>query len=113
MYCAGKPIAPPAAMDFWSWHSLDPVGAMQAQYIPYDEYKVFHVREPAPKLAWKTVVWESRTPYVVINHNCIDVAYDILRAYGVVALADPAEQIVPNDWYAMLPGPSFPIRAFP
>jgi uncharacterized membrane protein HdeD (DUF308 family) len=109
----GKPIARPEEMDFWSWHTLDPIGAMQRQPIPYDEYKVFYVTAPQPKTAWKTVVWESRTPYIVVRHNCVDVAYDVLRAHGVAELLDPAQEIAPNDWYDTLPGNSYRIADLP
>ena len=83
---------------------------MQKQAITYDEYKVFYVTQPRPKDAWKTVIWESRQPYSVFRHNCNDVAYDILRAYGVTELLDPVEGLVPNDWYDAQPGPSYIIQ---
>jgi hypothetical protein len=79
----------------------------------YDEYKVFYVVHPLPKEAWKTVIWESRQPYSVVRHNCNDVAYDILRAYGASELLDPVEGLVPNDWYDSLPGPSYVIEENP
>src|SRR5438034_7933047 len=110
---AGKPFVKPEDMGFWSVHTLDPIGAMQKQVITYDEYKVFYVTEPRPKDAWKTVIWESRHPYSLLRHNCNDVAYDILRAYGVTQLLDPAKEDVPNDWYDALPGTSFSIDKFP
>ena len=110
---ASKRRASPDEMGFWTMHTLDPVAAMQQQLKPYDEYKVFFIANPQPKIAWKTVVWESRTTYSVIRHNCIDVVYDILRAYGVKTLLDPAEEFIPNDWYDALPGMSFAIAEHP
>src|SRR6266496_901996 len=110
---AGKPFVKPQDMGFWSVHTLDPIGAMQKQAITYDEYKVFYVTQPHPKDAWKTVIWESRQPYSVLRHNCNDVAYDILRAYGVSELLDPVEGLVPNDWYDAQPGPSYIIQETP
>jgi uncharacterized membrane protein HdeD (DUF308 family) len=110
---AGKPFVKPQDMGFWAVHTLDPIGAMQKQAIAYDEYKVFYVTEPRPKDAWKTVIWESRQPYSVFRHNCNDVAYDILRAYGVTELLDPVEGLVPNDWYDAQPGPSYIIEETP
>ena len=110
---AGKPFVKPQDMGFWSVHTLDPIGAMQKQAITYDEYKVFYVTQPRPKDAWKTVIWESRQPYSVFRHNCNDVAYDILRAYGVTELLDPVEGLVPNDWYDAQPGPSYIIQETP
>ncbi len=108
-----KSFAKPQEMGFWSAHTLDPIGAMQKQLNTYDEYKVFYVTQPRPKDAWKTVIWESRQPYSVLRHNCNDVAYDILRAYGVIELLDPVEGLVPNDWYDAQPGPSYIIEETP
>ncbi len=110
---AGKPFAKPEEMGFWSAHTLNPIGAMQKQAIAYDEYKVFYVTQPHPKDAWKTVIWESRQPYSLVRHNCNDVAYDILRAYGVMELLDPVEGLVPNDWYDAQPGPSYVVEETP
>jgi len=110
---AGKPFAKPQDMGFWTVHTLDPIGAMQKQAITYDEYKVFYVKEPRPKDAWKIVIWESRQPYSVLRHNCNDVAYDTLRAYGVTELLDPVEGLIPNDWYDAQSGPSYIIQETP
>lgn len=109
----GKSFARPQEMGFWSAHTLDPVGAMQKRLLSYDEYKVFYVTQPRPKDAWKTVIWESRQPYSVVRHNCNDVAYDVLRAYGATVLPDPVEGLVPNDWYDSLPGPGYVIEKNP
>ncbi len=79
----------------------------------YDEFKLFYVVQPRPKEAWRTVIWESRQPYSALRHNCNDVAYDILRAYGVVELLDPAQEHVPNDWYDALPGRSYAVAEHP
>jgi uncharacterized membrane protein HdeD (DUF308 family) len=108
-----KSFAKSQDMGFWTTHTLDPIGAMQKQSLTYDEYKVFYVTQPRPKDAWKTVIWESRQPYSVIRHNCNDVAYDILRAYGAIELLDPVEGLVPNDWYDAQPGPSYIIEETP
>jgi uncharacterized membrane protein HdeD (DUF308 family) len=109
----GKAYVKPVDMGFWSAHTLDPIGAMQKQALTYDEYKVYYVAEPRPKEAWKTVIWESRQPYSVLRHNCNDVAYDVLRAYGVTELLDPVEGFVPNDWYDAQPGSSYIIQQTP
>lgn len=110
---SGRPFTNPHDMGFWSAHTLDPVGTMQRQLHPYDEYKIFYVKQPCPKDAWKTVIWESREPYMVLRHNCVDVAYDILRAYGAIDMLDPVEGLVPNDWYDALPGRSYVIEENP
>jgi uncharacterized membrane protein HdeD (DUF308 family) len=109
----GKAFAEPQEMGFWTAHTLNPIAAMQKQLRTYDEYKAFYVTEPRPKDAWKTVVWESREPYSAVRHNCNDVAYDILRAYGTTELPDPVEGLIPNDWYDALPGPSYVIEENP
>lgn len=108
-----KPFAEPEEMGFWCAHTLGPVATMQEREYPYDEYKLFFVNQPHPKEAWKTVIWESREPYSVVHHNCCDVAYEILRAYGCAELLDPAKEYVPNDWYDALPGPSYAIETYP
>jgi uncharacterized membrane protein HdeD (DUF308 family) len=109
----GKPYARPEEMGFWAMHTLDPVAAMQKQSSTYDEYKLFYVSQPRPKEAWKTVVWESRQSYFALRHNCNDVSYDVLRAYGTSGLLDPAQEHVPNDWYDALPGRSYTIAEHP
>ncbi len=96
-------------MGFWTAHTLNPVATMQKQNSTYDEFKLFYVMRPRPKEAWRTVVWESRQPYFGLRHNCNDVAYDVLRAYGTSELLDPAQEHVPNDWYDALPGCSYTI----
>ena len=108
-----KALAQPQDTGFWSAHALDPIRAMQKQLMTYDEYKVFYVTQPRPKDAWRTVVWESRQPYIVVRHNCNDIAYDILRTYGVTELLDPVEGLVPNDWYDTQPGRSYVIEKNP
>ena len=109
----GKPYARPEEMGFWAMHTLDPIATMQKQSSTYDEYKLFYVSQPRPKEAWRTVVWESRQPYFALRHNCNDVAYDVLRAYGTTELLDPAQEHVPNDWYNALPGHSYTIAEHP
>lgn len=86
---------------------------IQKQNYPYDEYKLFFVSQPHPKEAWKTVVWESQQPYAFVHHNCCDVTYEVLRAYGCAQVLDPAKEFVPNDWYDALPGTSYPIAEVP
>jgi uncharacterized membrane protein HdeD (DUF308 family) len=108
-----KPYAKPEEMGFWTAHTLDPIATMRGQNSQYDEYKLLYIAQPRPKDAWKTAIWESREPYVALRHNCNDVAYDILQAYGANELVDPAEQHVPNDWFDALPGESYAIAEHP
>jgi short repeat uncharacterized protein DUF308 len=109
----GNPFASPQEMGFWCAHTLDPSGAMQKRGMTYDAYKVLYVTRPRPKEAWRTVIWESRQPYTVVRHNCSDVVYDILRAYGTSGLLDPVEEPAPNDWYDVLPGRSYRMADYP
>ena len=109
----GKPFSSPQEMDFWSAHTLDPIEDMQRRGMSYDAYKVLYIKRPRPKEAWKTVIWESRQPYAVLRHNCSDVVYDILRAYGTGVLLDPVEEPAPNDWYDAIPGRSYLIADHP
>jgi uncharacterized membrane protein HdeD (DUF308 family) len=108
-----KPFVNPEEMGFWTAHTLDPITTMFNQNSLYDEFKLFFVAHPHPKDAWRTAIWESRQPYLAVRHNCNDVAYDILRAYGAKELLEPAEQHVPNDWFDALPGPSYPVAENP
>jgi uncharacterized membrane protein HdeD (DUF308 family) len=109
----GKIYAKPAEMGFWAAHTLEPAALMRKQSHPYNEYKLFSVLQPHPKDAWRVVIWESREPYHVVRHNCNDVAYEILRTYGVTELLDPAQEYIPNDWYDALPGRSYKIVECP
>lgn len=108
-----KPFANPQDMGFWSAHTADPLATVQEREYPYDEYKLFCVQRPRPKAAWKTVIWESREPYSFVHHNCCDVTYEILCAYGCTELLDPAKEYIPNDWYDALPGMSYATRTSP
>jgi uncharacterized membrane protein HdeD (DUF308 family) len=108
-----KPFAKPEEMGFWTAHTLDPIATMRRLNSTYDEYKLFYISQPHPKVAWKTAIWESRQPYYALRHNCNDVAYNILRAFGARELVDPAEQHVPNDWFDALAGPGYKIAEHP
>jgi hypothetical protein len=108
-----NPFAKPEEMGFWTAHTLDPIATMRRQNSTYDEFKLFHISQPLPKEAWRTAIWESWQPYYALRHNCNDVVYDILRAFGASELVEPAEQHVPNDWFDALLGPSYKIAEHP
>jgi uncharacterized membrane protein HdeD (DUF308 family) len=108
-----KPFAKPEDMGFWCMQTLEPIATMQHREYPYDEYKLFFVAQPHPKGAWKTLIWESQEPYSFVHHNCCDVAYEVLRAYGCTEVLDPATEYIPNDWYDALAGPSYTIEEHP
>jgi uncharacterized membrane protein HdeD (DUF308 family) len=104
---------PAGQADFWTANTQDPVGTMVELGPGYDEYKVFRVPNPHPKDAWATVAWISHQPYFVQRRNCADATYDVLRAFGADTLFDTSQKSMPNEWYASLPGPSYPIPEHP
>jgi uncharacterized membrane protein HdeD (DUF308 family) len=110
---SGAPYTPAAKTDFWTANTQDPVATMVALGPGYDEYKVFRVPNPHPRNAWTTVAWISRQPYFVQRRNCADATYDVLRAFGADTLFDTSQKSMPNEWYAALPGPSYPIPEYP
>jgi hypothetical protein len=106
-------FAPAGKADFWTANTQDPVATMVEIGPGYDEYKVFHVPNARPKDAWATVAWISRQPYFIQRRNCADATYDVLRAFGVDTIFDTSQKSMPNEWYAALPGPSYPIAEYP
>jgi hypothetical protein len=110
---SGAPYTPDGKADFWTANTQDPVATMVALGPGYDEYKVFRVPNPHPKDTWATVAWISRQPYFVQRRNCADATYDVLRAFAVDTLFDTSQKSMPNEWYAALPGPSYPIPEHP
>lgn len=106
-------VAPPELADFWTAHTVNPLASIQKFGKGYDEYKIFSVVKPHPKNAWRIVVWISHLPYRVFRRNCVDTTYDVLRAYGIIDLPDPATAYAPNDWYDSLAGPSYAIAINP
>jgi uncharacterized membrane protein HdeD (DUF308 family) len=104
---------PASQADFWTANTQDPVGTMVELGPSYDEYKVFRVPNPHPKDAWATVAWISHQPYFVQRRNCADAVYDVLRAFGADTLFDTSQKSMPNEWYASLPGLSYPIPEHP
>ncbi len=104
---AGMPVMPPGGTGFWSERILDPVAPMRL--LSYDVFKMFEVPNSDHGRADSTVAWIAQQPYVVIFRNCMDDAYDVLRAYGVPALPLPMLEITPNHWFDSLPAESHPI----
>lgn len=107
----GLPEATPKDMDFWTKDTLDPVSAM-AQWH-YDAYKVLPVEHPAPRAARRVIAWIGQQPYIFLQRNCVDDAYDVLRAYGLIDLALPSKTLIPNLWFAALPGPAHQLDGDP
>jgi uncharacterized membrane protein HdeD (DUF308 family) len=107
-----KPFARPKDMGFWCLQTVDPITTMYTQERSYDEYKRFCVVHSHPEAAWKMLAWEHQEPYSFVHHNCCDVAYEILRAYGCSEVLDPAQEYIPNDWYDALPGTSSSVAEY-
>ncbi len=103
----GGLITPPAEMDFWMLNTTDPIQPMRARH--YDEFKVIGVAHPNPAYAKHIVAWVHEQSYVAIGRNCMDDAYDVLRAYGVEQLPVPAHIWEPNHWFNHLPGQHYHI----
>lgn len=82
---------------------------MYGKNVPsYDRYKVIDVHAPDPRAALNTMTYCESLDYYVSGYpkgrNCIDDAYDILRAFGYDTPPTPQEHWTPNDWFAQLPG---------
>lgn len=99
-------------------HALQVFAGMHAQRAEYDAVKVLRVRDtvsPSPHFADEVVEWVRQEPYRVIDRNCMDSAYDILRAFaagyrgpggdlgGLGVLPKPEDRWLPNQWYDALP----------
>ncbi len=110
---SGAPFAPVEKMGGWMAHTRDLTATMIRQIVPYDEFKVLFVENPRFIAAWRTAVWVSRMPYSAQRRNCVDSVYDVLRAYGVESLRDPAQRSIPYEWYDAIPGPSYRIADHP
>jgi hypothetical protein len=93
---------PPAEMGFWTLRTRDPAEPMRARR--YDEFKVIDVEQADPTFARRVVAWVRQQPYDVVGCNCMDVTYDVLRAYGVPHLPVPAHHWEPNHWFDHVPG---------
>lgn len=97
----------PQQMGFWVLRTRDPVAPMQAR--GYTELKVINLRLGDPVYAWQVVTWHRRKPYDIIGRNCMDVTYDVLRAFGVADLPVPAHHWEPNHWFDHLHGRHYSI----
>ncbi|MDD4978054.1 MAG: hypothetical protein PHI29_05430 [Gallionella sp.] len=76
------------------------------QVPPYRSYKVIEVGNPDPQYAWKVVnaceqkdYWLSGFPE---GRNCMDDAYDILRAFGCANLPTPQQAVSPINWFNLI-----------
>ena len=65
----------------------------------YDDLKYTELDSGDAVAAYRTVKWLATKPYQLIQRNCMDDAYDVLRAYGVPNLPVPSHEILPNEWF--------------
>jgi hypothetical protein len=99
----------PQKMGFWTIRTRDPIAPMREH--AYNEFKVIELAHADPGYAWRVVAWASRKPYDVFGRNCMDVTYDVLRAYGVPHLPVPAHHWEPNHWFDRVQGRHYEIDA--
>ncbi len=97
-------------MDFWSELSSDPVACMRKNQ--YDDVKYVDVDDADPVSAYETVLWIEKHAYTAILRNCLDDAYDVLRAYGVADLEPPSHDWFPKNWFAHFNGTQRPVAEF-
>jgi hypothetical protein len=99
----------PQQMGFWMIRTRDPIEPMRER--AYAELKVIDLAEGDPAYAWQVVAWLSHRPYDVFGHNCLNMTYDVLRAYGVPNLPAPAHHWEPNHWFDRVAGRHYQIDA--
>lgn len=92
----------PAKMGFWAIRTRDPLGVASAH--AYREAKVIELAYGAPEHAVRVAAWHSRKPYKLFGCNCMNVSYDVLRAFGTAHLPAPALHWEPNHWFDHIQG---------
>ncbi len=97
-------------MDFWNEISDDPVACMRKNQ--YDDVKFVDVEDADPVSAFETTLWIEKHAYTAILRNCLDDAYDVLRAYGVPDLEPPSHDWFPKNWFAHFLGTQRPVSEF-
>jgi hypothetical protein len=95
-------------MGFWMLRTADPIAPMRQRH--YTDLKVIEIDQPDADYAWHVAAWASHQHYAVFGHNCMNVAYDILRAYGAAGLPAPAHHWEPNHWFDHAPGQPYQIE---
>lgn len=84
--------------EFRSWRILE-----NKEVPGYDSFKVIDVGMPNPTEAWNKVLWCKQQDYYLTGYpngrNCMDDAYDILRAFGCQNLPTPQDSLYPNAWF--------------
>ena len=99
----------PQKMGFWTIRTRDPIVPMRKR--AYNAFKVIDLADGNPTYAWQVVAWASRKPYDIFGCNCMNVTYDVLRAFGVPYLPVPAHHWEPNHWFNHVQGQLYQIDA--
>lgn len=115
-WCIGAVEGPEWGADhngFWASRKRDLRSAllhfsgMKNRDAEYDYYKLLTVSdgvEPNPDYADQLVRWVQQEPYNLFGRNCMNSAYDILKAFADakfngVDLPHPATNWIPNGWF--------------
>lgn len=102
----GAPIVLPGGENGW-WGELfnsEAAACAAVRARNYDGYKVATVRDAQPEAA-RTVGEETRhRGYQAVGGNCLDHAWDVLKAYSVKDLPWAQTHPSPNDWFAVFNG---------
>jgi len=97
---AGTPTAPATSMGYWDDFVANPIPTMAAK--GYVSLKYINLKRANPVGAYRVAKWIGTQPYALIGRNCLDDAYDVLRAYGIPELAPPSDDLLPNAWFDLL-----------
>lgn len=95
----GDPTSPPAQMGYWDEFCADPMPIILSK--GYDDLKYVNLPKANPTSANLVAKWIGTEAYKVIGRNCLDDAYDVLRAYGVQNLPVPSHTLLPNQWFGI------------
>jgi hypothetical protein len=97
-------------MGFWNELGDDPVARMRKN--EYDDVKFVDVDDADPVDAYQTVLWIEKHAYSAVLRNCLDDAYDVLRAFGVPDLEPPSHDWFPKNWFAHFRGTQRKVSEF-
>lgn len=105
----GTPSSPTEKMGYWNELTGAPVHAMEKR--GYNALRYVELNGNAAS-AYRVVKWVGTQSYCLFGRNCMDDAYDVLRAYGVDSLPEPSHDILPNEWFARFSGKYSAIESF-
>lgn len=90
----------PHKMGFWSKFVDDPVAQMSERNYNDAKFREVPAERADPLRAYRVVRWIETQAYRAVTRNCLDDAYDVLRAYGVRKLPMPVLDWIPKMWFA-------------